>query len=96
MENGKKSVFSLVDDAGVEREYEMLFTFDSDETKKNYMVYTDHSKDGDGKERVFASVYDPTGLDKTLYPIETEKERNVIENILSSIQSKVKDTEDSE
>ena len=56
MKENNKSKFTLIDDSGVEREYEMLFTFDSDETKKSYMVYTDHDKDADGKEKVYASI----------------------------------------
>lgn len=91
METNKKSTFTLIDETGVERTYEMLFTFDSDETKKSYMVYTDHEKDEDDREKVYASIYDPTGLDKGIYPIETDKEWNIIENILSSIQNKLKE-----
>lgn len=91
MKENNKSKFTLIDDSGVEREYEMLFTFDSDETKKSYMVYTDHDKDADGKEKVYASIFDPTGLDKNIYPIESEKEWLTICNILNSIQAKIKD-----
>ena len=69
----------------------MHFTFDSDETKKSYMVYTDHDKDADGKEKVYASIFDPNGLDKNIYPIENEKEWLTICNILNSIQAKIKD-----
>ena len=84
-----KSRFTLIDDNGIEMEYEMLFTFDSDETKKSYMVYTDHEKDEDGKEKVYARVFDPTGEDKNTYPVETEKELLTIQNILNSIQEKL-------
>ena len=86
MKENNKSKFTLIDDSGVEREYEMLFTFDSDETKKSYMVYTAHDK-----EKVYASIFDPNGLDKNIYPIESEKEWLTICNILNSIQAKIKD-----
>ena len=85
MKENNKSKFTLIDDSGVEREYEMLFTFDSDETKKSYMVYTDHDKDADGKEKVYASIFDPNGLDKNIYPIESEKEWLTICNILNKL-----------
>ena len=91
MKENNKSKFTLIDDRGVEKEYEMLFTFDSDETKKSYMVYTDHDKDADGKEKVYASIFDPNGLDKNIYPIESKKEWLTICNILNSIQTKIKD-----
>ena len=85
------SKITLLDDNGVEHEFDVFFTFDSDETKKSYMVYTDHEKDKDGKEKVYASIYDPEGIDKNLYPIETEKEWKIIENILSSIEKKIEE-----
>lgn len=85
----KKGVFTIVDDKGVEIECEILFTFDSDETKKSYIVYTDNTLDEDGNTKVYASVYDPTGQNPALMPIESDKEWLVIENILSSVQQKI-------
>ena len=41
----KDNTFTIVDKDGKEIECEVLFTFESDETKKNYIVYTDNSKD---------------------------------------------------
>jgi uncharacterized protein YrzB (UPF0473 family) len=49
-----------------------------------------HAKDADGLEQVMASIYDPTGKDKHLYPITTDKEWQIIENILDSVQAKIK------
>lgn len=93
MKEEKKGVITLVNDKGEEVECEILFTFDSDETKKSYIVYTDNSLDDNGSTKVFASVYDPTGQNPTLMPIETEKEWLVIENILSSVQEKIDEVE---
>ena len=87
--NEKKGVFTIVNDEGKEIECEILFTFDSDETKKSYIVYTDNTLDEEGSTKDFASVYDPTGQNPSLLPIETEKEWQVIENILSSVQEKI-------
>ena len=88
----KKNTFTIVNDEGKELECDVLFTFDSDETKKSYIVYTDNTT---GSTRVYASIYDATGADKSLKPIESEQEWDVIENILSSIQEKV-DSEESQ
>ncbi len=85
----RKGVFTIVNDKGEEVECEILFTFDSDETKKSYIVYTDNTLDENGSTKVYASVYDPTGQNPALTPIETEKEWLVIENILSSVQEKI-------
>ncbi len=89
MKNEKKGIFTIVNDKGEEVECEILFTFDSDETQKSYIVYTDNTLDENGSTKVYASVYDPTGQDPSLMPIETEKEWLVIENILSSVQEKI-------
>ncbi len=83
--DNKNSVFTAKDEKGNICEYEVLFTFDSDETKKSYVIYTDHVKE-DGLERVFANCYDKTGKDKELKPIETDEEWNTIETILSKLE----------
>jgi uncharacterized protein YrzB (UPF0473 family) len=92
MEN-KTNKITLLNEKGEEKEYEVLFTFDSDETKKNYIVYTDHKKDPDGKEMVYASIYDESGKDNSLKPITSDKEWQVIENILNSIEQKVNNSQ---
>ena len=88
-EKNTKGIFTIVNDEVKEVECEVLFTFDSDETKKSYIVYTDNTTDESGSTRVYASVFDPTGVNNTLQPIETEKEWLVIENILASVQEQV-------
>ena len=93
--NDEKMTFKVMDETGREVECEVLFTFESTETKKNYVVYTDNTTDESGSTRVYASIYDATGADKSLKPIESEQEWDVIENILSSIQEKV-DSEESQ
>ena len=84
-----KNKFTIINDEGKEVECEVLFTFDSEETKKSYIVYTDNTLDEGGNTKVYASNYDPTGKDTALHPIESEKEWLVIENILSSLQEKI-------
>lgn len=93
MNEEKKGVFTIVDENGRELECEILFTFDSDETKKSYIVYTDNTVDEEGSTKVYGSVYDPTGQNPALMPIETEKEWLVIENILTSVQQKIDEAE---
>lgn len=92
----KKGIFTIINDEGIEVECEVLFTFDSDETKKSYIVYTDNTLDEAGNTKVYASVYDPTGQNLELQPIETDREWQVIENILSSVQEKIEETQNGE
>lgn len=96
----KKNTFSMLDENGNEVVYDVLFTFESEETNKNYIVYTDNSKDDKGNIQVFASIYDPDDPKSKLEAIETEKEWKVIETILDTLQEELKnkdaDVEDDE
>ena len=82
----KENKFKVIDKDGKEIEFEVLFTFESDETNKNYMVYTDNSLDEEGNTRVYASVFMPEAEPLELLPVETEREWKIIETILESIQ----------
>lgn len=88
MKNENK--FKVVDKEGNETTFEILFTFESDETKKNYMVYTDNTKDDEGNTRVYASIFEPDKEPLELFPIETEREWKIIETILLSIEEESK------
>ena len=79
--------FEITNDEGRKVECEVLFTFESDETKKQYVVYTDNSVDENGNVRVFASIYKTNDKGGELLPIKTNKEWKVIETILDTIQS---------
>lgn len=82
----KENTFKVIAQDGKEIEFEVLFTFESNETKKNYMVYTDNTKDENGNTRVYASVFKPDADPLELLPVETEREWKIIETILTSIQ----------
>ena len=75
-----------MDDNGKEVVCEVLFTFDSEETNKSYIVYTDNTTDEKGNVKVYASVYKKESESTELLPIETEREWKIIETILESIQ----------
>lgn len=87
MEN---NTFKVINNEGKEVTCNILFTFDSDETKKSYIVYTDNSKDENGNVQVYASVFHPEDPNTKLEPIESDKEWKVIETILETIQDEVK------
>lgn len=79
--------FKVINDEGKEIECEVLFTFESDETKKNYIVYTDNTVDEEGNTKVYASIYNPDQDETKLLPIETDKEWKIIETILEELQN---------
>ena len=86
----KKNSFTMIDEDGNEVVYDVLFTFESDETKKNYIVYTDNTRDEAGNIQVYASIYDPENPNSKLEAITTDKEWKVIETILETLQEEVK------
>lgn len=86
----KKNSFSMIDENGKEVIYDVLFTFESDETKKNYIVYTDNTRDEAGNIQVYASIYDPENPNSKLEAITTDKEWKVIETILETLQEEVR------
>lgn len=90
----KKNTFSMIDENGNEVVYDVLFTFESEETNKNYIVYTDNTKDENGNIEVYASIYDPKNPKSKLEAIETEKEWKVIETILNTLQEEIKKKDD--
>ena len=84
--------FKILGDDGKEIECEVLFTFESDETKKNYIVYTDNTLDEQGNTKVYASIYNPDEENTNLIPIETDKEWKIIETILDELQQQAKES----
>ena len=62
----------------------------TDETGKNYIVYTDNTTDEEGNKKVYASTFDPKEENPVLGPIETDEEWKVIENILNKLQEGTK------
>ena len=90
MYSDERMVFKITNNEGKEVECEALFTFESEETKKSYIVYTDNTKDEAGNTKVYASIYDPNSESTSLEPIETDKEWKIIETILTELQNQVR------
>ncbi len=85
----EKNKLKVKDIEGNEQEYDILFTFDNDETKKSYIVYTDNEKDKNGKVQVYASIYDPKDPKMKLEEIKTDKEWTYIDTILKTLQEEI-------
>ena len=86
-EEAKDNVFTIVNDEGKEIKCEILFTYEDEKTKKNYMAYTDNTLDDEGNTKVYASIYNPEEENPVLLPIETDEEWKMIEAILTSLSN---------
>lgn len=89
MENENKNVFTMTNDKGEKVTCEVILTIDSDEFKKHYIVYTDHTIDENNNYRTYASIYDPTGASLDLLPVTSNEEWDMIEAVLASAQKQV-------
>ena len=87
MEHGENNI-TVVDENGNEQLCEVLFTFDSEQFKKSYVLYYPISAEEDEDEEIeiHASSFVPSEDDKDgeLSPVETEEEWDVIEEMLST------------
>lgn len=86
MNNGENQI-TVVDENGNEQLCEILFTFDSEEFGKSYVLYYPIGEDDDDEEiEIHASAFIPSedGNDGDLQPIETEEEWDLIEEMLNT------------
>ena len=91
----EEKTFTLMNAEGVETKYDVLFTFDSEDTEKSYIAYTDNTYDEEGNIQVYASTYDPNSEEMILREIKTDKEWKVIETILDTIQQELREKQGS-
>ena len=75
LEMDNKGKFTITNEEGKELECEVLFTFDSDEFKKNYIVFTDNTLDENGRPVLFSgTVRDITALENQRLALEKSEE----------------------
>lgn len=70
---------------GKEVDCDILFTFDSEDTMKSYVGYTDHSIASNGRKNVFVSAYKVFGDKMELENITDKKELDMINDVLQQI-----------
>ncbi|UJF15025.1 DUF1292 domain-containing protein [Jeotgalibaca sp. MA1X17-3] len=77
---------TIVDEDGNEELFEILFTFDSEDFGKSYvLIYPAGAPEGDEVElQAYAYVENEDGTEGDLQAIETEKEWDMIEEVLNT------------
>ena len=83
------SYFTVTDKDGKKIDYEILFTFESDETDKKYIVYTDNELDKDEMIKTYASIYEEDGKELKLTPITDDKEWNLVEKLINQATEEI-------
>ncbi|MDD5979785.1 MAG: DUF1292 domain-containing protein [bacterium] len=84
----RDDMFVGFNEKGEKRTFYKLLEFESKETGKHYLAYTDNTTDSKGNLKAYGSVVEQDGDDNLmkLKPIETEKEWKVIEMALKVLQ----------
>lgn len=87
MQGGNKmqETITIKNDLGEEKTFDILFTFTSTETKKDYIVYTDYTKDYKGNIKCYSVMKDG----QKLLPVETEKELLFIKETLKTLTNEI-------
>ena len=78
----EEKTFTVVDENGVEKEFEVVLTFKSEEFGKSYVIYKTLDEESD---EVFAAIFDEKEKDGgNLVQVETEEEWDMLEEVLES------------
>ena len=68
-------------------ECDVLFTFDSEETMKCYIGYTDHSVGANGRKNIYVSSYDPLKPKLESENITDERELAMVNEVLQQLDA---------
>ncbi|SER72478.1 DUF1292 domain-containing protein [Salipaludibacillus aurantiacus] len=77
----------IPDENGDEHLFQVLFTFDVDSTGNSYMVLAPEGSNESEDEEIEVHAFryeEPEGGDLSLYPIETDEEWNMVEELLNT------------
>jgi len=72
---------------GKKIECDVLFTFDSEDTMKSYIGYTDHSISSNGRKNIYVSAYNPLKPKMELEDVTDERELEMVNSVLEKIDS---------
>ncbi len=71
-------------------ECDVLFTFDSEDTMKSYVGYTDHSIASNGRKNIYVSSFDPFKPKLVLEDVTDQKELQMIGEVLAQFDEENK------
>ncbi|MEK3981113.1 DUF1292 domain-containing protein [Psychrobacillus sp. FSL K6-2836] len=97
MDHGQENI-TIVDESGNEQLCNVLFTFESDEFGKSYVLYYPIGAEEDENEEIeiHASSFVPNedGEDGELLPVESDAEWDMIEEMLSTFLDEQEDEDE--
>ncbi|MFD2210992.1 DUF1292 domain-containing protein [Virgibacillus halophilus] len=84
----EKERIIIPDENGEEHLFEVLFTFDVDETNQSYIAVVPAEQKDDDEVEVYAFRYEEKGQDDddlALFPIEDDEEWELVEEMLNTL-----------
>ena len=66
-------------------ECDVLFTFNSEDTMKSYIGYTDHSVGPNGRKNIYVSSFDPLKSKMELENITDPRELRMVHEVLQQL-----------
>ncbi|NSL50197.1 DUF1292 domain-containing protein [Calidifontibacillus erzurumensis] len=98
MAKEEKERIIIPDENGEEHLFDVLFTFDVEETGRSYIVLEPVGASEDEEEvEVFAFRYEDHGSDEddlSLFPIETDEEWDMVEEMLNTFTEEMEEEEE--
>ncbi|MFB4166561.1 DUF1292 domain-containing protein [Virgibacillus sp. JSM 102003] len=90
----EKERIIIPDENGEEHLFEVLFTFDIDETEQSYIAVVPVEQNDDEEVEVYAFRYEEKEKDDndlSLFPIESEQEWQIVEEMLNTLANEEED-----
>lgn len=78
-----------IEKEGKKIECDILFTFDSNDTKKTYVGYTDNEVASNGRVNIYVSSFNPLNKEIVLEDITDPKELKMVNDVLEQIDNEV-------
>ena len=82
----KDGILTIKNDKGIEKDFNILFTFESKETLKTYVIYTNYEKDENNNLIIYSGCYDKEDSKLKIEEVTTQNELDIIENLLKNLK----------
>lgn len=92
----EKERIIIPDENGEEHLFEVLFTFDVDQTEQSYIAVVPVEQKDDEEVEVYAFRYEEKEKDDddlSLFPIESEQEWEIVEEMLDTLANEEEENE---
>ena len=86
MEN--KKIMTIVKEDGTEEEVELIISFEFNDTKEEYVVYTRNEKDENGNTTLYVSRVDRSEDSPRMGAIKSDEEWDRIKDVLRELAKK--------